>query len=170
LPQRTPLYLPLYLHRPTNPTCHRWGFLQTGSGVPLTELPLISRTITLPYTTLICRLAFNITSPPDTASVNIHGGYNISYPRLAIIDGEQDPWRPATPHAPAAQPWNRANTASEPFILIQGAVHHWDENGLFPNQTTAELPPQAVRETQEFEVMDVMEWMEEAKEYFVVGR
>jgi len=23
---------------------------------------------------------------------------------------------------------------SEPFILIDGAVHHWDENGLFPNQ------------------------------------
>lgn len=141
--------------------CTEWGFLQTGSGVPKDQLPLISRTLDLAYEEIICVDAFNITTPPNTESVNKYGGYNISYPRLAIIDGQEDPWRPATPHAFGYGAKERANTASEPFILIEGAVHHWDENGLFPNQTKATLPPQPVRETQEFEVQFVQEWMEE---------
>jgi len=56
---------------------------------------------------------------------------------------------------------DRPSTASEPFILIADAVHHYDENGLFPNQTTATLPPQPVADTQKMEVMFVQEWMEE---------
>ncbi|KAK3115734.1 hypothetical protein LTR53_004655 [Teratosphaeriaceae sp. CCFEE 6253] len=141
--------------------CTQWGYLQTGSGVPQNELPLISRTIDLAYNMLVCNYAFGIYGPPDTDAINKYGGYNISYPRLAIIDGEWDPWRPATPHAfgYGAQP--RKSTASEPFILIADAVHHWDENGLFPNQTTASLPPQPVAETQKMEIMFVQEWMEE---------
>jgi len=99
-------------------------------GVPAGEEPLISRTLDLAYESLICNYAFGIYGPPDTDAVNKYGGYNISYPRLAIIDGEWDPWRPATPHAfgYGAQP--RFSTASEPFILIPDAVHHWDENGV----------------------------------------
>ncbi len=99
-------------------------------GVPAGEEPLISRTLDLAYESLICNYAFGIYGPPDTDAVNKYGGYNISYPRLAIIDGEWDPWRPATPHAfgYGAQP--RFSTASEPFILIPQAVHHWDENGV----------------------------------------
>jgi hypothetical protein len=58
---------------------------------------------------------------------------------------------------------NRTSTASEPFILISEAVHHWDENGLFPNETVKTapdfLPPVPVHETQEQEVMFVKEWM-----------
>ena len=148
--------------------CTEWGFLQTGSGVPADQLPLISRTLDLPYESLICNLAFNITTPPNLDRVNKYGGYNISYPRLAIIDGQTDPWRPATPHAFEYGAENRTSTASEPFILIEGAVHHWDENGLFPNQTTAALPPQPVRETQEFETQFVLEWMEEWAEHCLI--
>ncbi|KAK1819439.1 hypothetical protein LTR12_006140 [Friedmanniomyces endolithicus] len=141
--------------------CTQWGFLQTGSGVPAGEEPLISRTLDLAYESLICNYAFGIYGPPDTDAVNKYGGYNISYPRLAIIDGEWDPWRPATPHAfgYGAQP--RFSTASEPFILIPDAVHHWDENGVFPNQTTATFPPPVIADTQKMEIMFVMEWMEE---------
>lgn len=139
--------------------CTQWGFLQTGASVPATQLPLISRTITLDYESLICRDAFNITTPPDTATINAYGGYNISYPRLAFIDGEQDPWRGATPHAPGAR--DRVSTTDEPFILIKGAVHHWDENGLFANETTGALPPGPVRETQMDEAVFVRAWMEE---------
>lgn len=139
--------------------CTEWGFLQTGSGVPANQLPLISRTIDLAYESIVCVDAFNITTPPDLEAVNKYGGYNISYPRLAIIDGQWDPWRPATAHAFEQGAKRRVSTASEPFILIADAVHHWDENGLFPNETTAELPPPAVADTQKEELQFVQEWM-----------
>ena len=99
--------------------CTEWGYLQTGSGVPQDQLPLISRTLDLDYMMIICNEAFGIYGPPNTTNVNKvrslsfapdrevqstnivnqYGGYDISYPRLAFIDGEWDPWRPATPHA-----------------------------------------------------------------------
>lgn len=139
--------------------CSQWGFLQTGSGVPANQLPLISRTLTLEYETMICRDAFNITTPPNTAIINAYGGYDIAYKRLAIIDGEDDPWRGASPHSPHAKP--RMSTTDEPFILIANAVHHWDENGLFPNETTASLPPAPVVNTQKQEVAFVKAWMKE---------
>ncbi|KAH6662855.1 putative serine protease K12H4.7 [Halenospora varia] len=127
--------------------CTQWGYLQTGSGVPSTQLPLISRTNDLEYESLVCRAAFNITTPANVTAINKYGGFGISYPRLAIVDGEQDPWRPACPHASPfnSTATNRTSTLSEPFILIEGAVHHWDENGLFANETVntpgEELPP-----------------------------
>lgn len=100
----------------------RWGYLQTGSGVPEDQLPLISRVIDLEFSSIICREAFNISKPANTEIINKHGGFEISYPRLAIIDGEADPWKPASPHAAAAPP--RESTVNEPFILMPGAVHH----------------------------------------------
>jgi hypothetical protein len=151
--------------------CTEWGFFQTGSGVPKDQLPLISRTNTLEYQSIICVDAFNITTPPNTDAVNKYGGFAISYPRLAMIDGEQDPWRPSTAHASPfnTTALNRTDTASQPFILIAGAVHHWDEYGLFPNETVNFppnfLPPLPVRHTQTREVQFVLEWMEEWAEH-----
>lgn len=49
--------------------CSEWGFLQTGSGVPKDQLSVISRTIDLEYTSLICKYAFNITEPSETEAV-----------------------------------------------------------------------------------------------------
>ncbi|KAL9130213.1 MAG: hypothetical protein Q9217_001558 [Psora testacea] len=141
--------------------CSQWGYLQTGSGVPANQLPLISRLLTLEYQTIICREAFNITQPPDTNAINKYGGYDIAYDRLAFIDGEVDPWRGASPHAPAAKP--RTSTTQQPFILIADAVHHWDENGLFPNETTPDLPPPPVADTQAQEIKFVGAWLEEWK-------
>ncbi|CAL8577457.1 hypothetical protein XPA_003285 [Xanthoria parietina] len=142
--------------------CTQWGYLQTGSGVPADRLPLVSRLLTLQYNSLICRYAFNITTPPDTDAINKYGGFNITYPRLAIIDGEEDPWRGASPHSVLAKNGgNRTSTIEEPFLLIEGAVHHWDENGLFPNETTATLPPAPVKEVQAQEVGFVKAWLEE---------
>lgn len=145
--------------------CTQWGYLQTGSGVPADQLPLVSRTNDLAYNSLICEYAFNITTPPNVTAINKYGGFGISYPRLAIIDGEWDPWRPATPHA---SPFNntvvnRTSTITEPFILIPEAVHHWDENGLFANETVNYpldfLPPPAIRDVQAEELAFVLEWM-----------
>lgn len=46
-------------------------------------------------------------------------------------------------------------------------MHHWDENGLFANETVntpgEELPPLPVRDTQSEELAFVLEWMEEWK-------
>lgn len=142
--------------------CVEWGYLQTGSGVPAGQLPLISRTIDLNYSSTICRSAFDINTPSQVERINQWGGFNFSYPRLAIVDGQHDPWRQATPHAIGLP--DRVSTDEEPFILIDSGVHHWDENGLFPNQTTNELPPAPVKEAQAQEVAFVKAWMEEWKE------
>ncbi|KAL9605349.1 MAG: hypothetical protein Q9179_001442 [Wetmoreana sp. 5 TL-2023] len=139
--------------------CTQWGFLQTGSGVPQDRLPLVSRLLTLEYNSIICRDAFNITTPPDTDAINKYGGFDIAYDRLAIVDGEQDPWREASPHSTLAR--NRTSTEERPFLLIPGAVHHWDENGLFANETREGLPPEPVREVQRQEVEFVKGWLEE---------
>jgi hypothetical protein len=108
--------------------CTQWGFLQTGSGVPADQLPLISRTQTLEYESIVCRDAFNITTPPDTEAVNKYGGFSIAYDRLAFVNGEVDPWRPSTPASPQAPNPNRTSTANMPFVVISGAVHHWVSN------------------------------------------
>ncbi|KAK8110265.1 uncharacterized protein PG998_006722 [Apiospora kogelbergensis] len=127
--------------------CTQWGYIQTGD--------------TPKYGSAICKTAFNLTKPADIDAINKHGGFGISYPRLAIVDGEWDPWRAATPHALGLA--DRVDTLDEPFKLIAKAVHHWDENGLFPNETTAELPPTAVVEVQKAEAHFVQKWMQEWK-------
>ncbi|KAI4864580.1 peptidase S28 [Hypoxylon rubiginosum] len=139
--------------------CTQWGYLQTGSGVPEDQLPLISRTIDVDYSALICREAFNLTKPADVEYINRVGGFNISYPRLAFIDGEWDPWRAAGVHALEVP--ERTNTPSEPYLLIDRAVHHWDENGVFPNETTADFPPAPVADTQKKMAEFVQGWMQE---------
>ncbi|KAK4649142.1 uncharacterized protein QC761_116420 [Podospora bellae-mahoneyi] len=139
--------------------CFEWGYLQTGSGVPADQLPLISRLINLEFTSTVCREAFNITTPSQVERINKHGGVNISYPRLAHVDGEWDPWRAASPHRIGLP--ERESTVSEPFILIEKGVHHWDENGLFPNETRPGLPPKPVADVQKAEAEFVKAWVEE---------
>ena len=41
------------------------------------------------------------------------------------------------------------------------ALHHYDENGLFPNETTARLPPAPVKECQSEEAAFVKAWVDE---------
>lgn len=144
--------------------CHQFGYLQTGSGVPATQLPLISRSIDLPYESIICVDAFNYTAPPNITAINKYGGFDIAYSRLAIIGGEADPWRPVTPLAQQFSPFtNRPNNTDQPLVLISGGVHHWDENGLFPNQTIATLPPAPIVQAQSKEAEIVMAWLKDFK-------
>ena len=79
--------------------CSEWGYLQVGSSWPKDSLPVISRTIDIEYTSFVCRAAFGIEEPSDVELINRYGGYDIAAERLAFVDGEWDPWRPATPHA-----------------------------------------------------------------------
>ncbi|KAI1169409.1 peptidase S28 [Nemania serpens] len=139
--------------------CTQWGYLQTGSGVPRNELPLISRTVDLEYSSVICRDAFNLTAKADVNAINKYGGFHLTYPRLAWVDGEWDPWRAAGVHAIGLP--KRESTTSEPYILISKAVHHWDENGLFPNETTPALPPAPVADAQGKEAVFVKKWVKE---------
>lgn len=127
--------------------------------MPDNQLPLISRTLKMEYVSIFCKLAFNITTPPDVDSINKLGGFDFSFPRVALIDGQVDPWRAATPHKIGLP--DRISTVSQPFLLIQGGVHHWDENGRFENETTSLLPPEPVRTVQRQEVEFVTEWLKE---------
>ncbi|KAK4549922.1 hypothetical protein LTR36_005223 [Oleoguttula mirabilis] len=165
--------------------CTQWGFLQTGASVPADQQPIISRLLDIPYEMLVCNYAFNITAPADVEAINKYGGYDIAYDRLAIIGGEWDPWRPATPQAYGYGAKNRTSTINEPDILIPKAVHHvslqlgcvsahqvgssanglqWDENGIFGNQTNSTFPPQTIQKTQSEERHFVHAWMEEWRE------
>ena len=101
--------------------------------------------------------------PPNINAINKYGGYDIAYDRLAFVDGEVDPWRGVSPHAPEAKP-RETSTIQQPFILIEDAVHHWDENGVFENETLAAgLPPKSVAEAQAQEVEFVRAWLAEWK-------
>ncbi|PBP17199.1 hypothetical protein BUE80_DR012130 [Diplocarpon rosae] len=145
--------------------CTEWGLWTTGSSYPQGKLPLISRVVNLEYSSQICRHAYGITTPPNLDAVNKHGGFKLSYPRLAFIDGEQDPWRPAGVHASPFNETavNRTDTASEPFLLIPGAGHHWDLNGVLPEERVDYppnyLPPPMIRDAQHLALMYVQQWL-----------
>lgn len=136
--------------------CTEWGYFQTGD-TPANIMPLVSRTLDLDYMSFPCKAGFNITTPPDTDKVNKYGGFDIEYPRLAIIGGNADPWRPATPLADNAR--KRKSTTEKPVLEIAHAVHHWEENGLFPNETTPILPPNQIVYAQQFIKDFVIEWL-----------
>ncbi|KAI0358821.1 peptidase S28 [Trametes cingulata] len=142
--------------------CTQWGFFMTPPPNP--AIPrIISKLVTLDYASLICKLAyppgehFKVPAEPNITAVNSLGGYNIAYDRLAIIDGEDDPWRGDTPHSPAAH-W-RPDTLLRPFKLIPGGVHHYDENGLADHSAE---PPQ-IQAIHEQEVAFVKAWLKDFK-------
>lgn len=137
--------------------CDSWGYLQNGDGVPEGTLPLISRTINLEYTSIACREAYKFERTSNVTDVNKYGGIDIEFDRLAFVDGETDPWREAGPHAFRAR--ERENTVNKPFILIEGAVHHWDENGVPEEETTPDFPPPPVQEAQKAQRDFVQAWL-----------
>lgn len=151
-----------YISRPYQ-YCTQWGYIQPGSSFPSEILPIVSRLMTLEYLTLPCRHGFNITEPAKVEEINQYGGFNITYSRLAHLGGETDPWRPASPLATRDEPTvlNHSSTVSEPIILIEGGVHHWDENGVFTNEATVELPPAQVANVQHQIAQFVRSWLME---------
>ncbi|KAJ0419892.1 serine carboxypeptidase S28-domain-containing protein [Aspergillus carlsbadensis] len=154
----------------TYQVCTEWGYFMPGSTVPSSIRPLLSRLITLEYASAVCPETFNISTPPDVSRINKHGGFDFSYPRVAILGGIADPWRDATPHAEGLE--GRTSTDEEPFILldvsedevwdgIRGGVHHWDQNGLSGEEVgEGRKPPGAVVELQREIVRFVGEWLE----------
>ncbi|KAL5501476.1 MGSCP1 [Sanghuangporus vaninii] len=113
--------------------CTEWGYFITAP--PAEDVPrIVSRLITLESSSRICHQAyppgehFSVPFLPNITAVNVLGDFSIAADRLAIIDGEVDPWRPATPHSEYAHV--RPDILSRPFKLIPDGVHHYDENGL----------------------------------------
>ncbi|KAL7285924.1 hypothetical protein ACG7TL_001038 [Trametes sanguinea] len=144
--------------------CTQWGFFMTPPPDP--AIPrIISKLITLPYASEICKLAyppghvFKVPAEPNITAVNSLGGYNIAYDRLAIIDGQWDPWRGDTPHSPDPAAHPRPDTTIRPFKLIPQGVHHYDENGLADH---SQEPPQ-IRAIHEQEVEFVKAWLKDFK-------
>ncbi|KAK2593439.1 hypothetical protein QQS21_008856 [Conoideocrella luteorostrata] len=141
-------------------TCTEWGYFLSGESTPKDRLPMVSRALTAEFSSYDCKASFNITTRPDVDIINKHGGFNFSYPRLALIDGKQDPWRCAGSHAIGLP--GRESTTSEPFELIDWGVHHWDEFGLSDDaEREPGLPPKQVVDIQQKEVQIVKDWLKE---------
>lgn len=141
-------------------TIVRWGYYVSGSGVPKNILGILSRAVTLEYAASGCSEAFGITTPPNVESINRLGGSSFSYPRVAIIDGKQDPWRAATPHKIGANTC-RQSTTEQPFILIDPATHHWDEDDVPASQYRPGYPPPQIVDVHNQEVAFVKAWINE---------
>lgn len=92
--------------------------------------------------------------------INRLGGFKFSYPRVAIIDGKQDPWRAATPHKIGVNE-DRKSTTSEPFILIDYATHHWDEFDVPQSEYEPGYPPKQIVDVHNQEVAFVKAWLKE---------
>ncbi|CAE7121416.1 unnamed protein product [Rhizoctonia solani] len=116
--------------------CTEWGYF-VGAPPNKAHPTIVSRRLTLEYTSAICRQAFppgeHVTVPewPNVTVVNALGDYGLAADRLAFINGDEDPWLPATPHSPHAP--ERDDTIMRPFKLIRTGVHHHDQNGVEPH-------------------------------------
>lgn len=66
---------------------------------PLEGPSIVSKFVTLDYTTKICRQAYlpgkhyAVPNWPNVTDVNARGDYALEAHRLAYIDGSADPWR-----------------------------------------------------------------------------
>ncbi|KAI5450429.1 Serine carboxypeptidase S28 [Naganishia albida] len=139
--------------------CENWGYFMPA---PLEGPRIVSKFLTLNHTSKICVAAFPPgkrfrLSPdgPDVDRVNKRGGFDLAADRLAFIDGDSDPWRPATPQSDYAV--KRNDTLLRPVKLIPNAVHHFDENGLLdPSEE-----PKRIRRVHAEEVEFVKSWLEQ---------
>ncbi|TFK34727.1 serine carboxypeptidase S28-domain-containing protein [Crucibulum laeve] len=142
--------------------CTEWGYFTTAP--PDQNQPrIVSKLLTLGYESKTCKQAFppgehfTIPNLPNITAVNILGDFAIAADRLAIIDGEVDPWRPDTPHSDDAA--DREDTILRPFKLIPDGVHHYDEYGL---ENLLEEPPE-IRKIHGEMIVFVMEWLKDWK-------
>ncbi|KAF7298731.1 hypothetical protein MIND_00820600 [Mycena indigotica] len=142
--------------------CTEWGYFATAPPDP--DYPrIVSKLLTLNYEAKICRQAFPpgkhfvVPTMPNVTVVNELGDFDIAADRLAIIDGEIDPWRPATPHSDYA--FEREDTVLRPFKLIPGGVHHYDEWGLLDLMQE----PEEIRKIHEEMIFFVREWLKDWK-------
>ncbi|SAM70655.1 uncharacterized protein UBRO_00459 [Ustilago bromivora] len=158
--------------------CSTWGYIMTAPPLPR-YLPtpdgkskyfvssgpkLLSTLLDYDYAHEICEKGFpagqhlTMRERPDIDEVNRLGNFNLSVDRLAFVDGQYDPWRPATVHSEEfASGGARADTIQRPFKLIPDCWHHCDENGLKDDKKT----PERVRLIHEQQVEFVKQWLKQ---------
>lgn len=129
--------------------CTEWGYFQNSS--PGTKDSLISKLLDLEYNSRTCQFAFGSSVPktPNTTMVNQYGDFDLEARRLAFIDGSHDPWLYATVHSPLIH-----NRTLENGVVIDGGIHHWDENGN-------DDEPEEIRKVHQKEIEWVKGWVEE---------
>jgi hypothetical protein len=90
--------------------------------------------------------------------VNELGSFALSSSRLAIINGQYDPWRPASGHSEEyAFGGARHDSLDRPFILIPDCWHHCDSN---TQRKDGDAPPKRVADVQAREVQFVKHWLQ----------
>ncbi|KZT61024.1 hypothetical protein CALCODRAFT_491674 [Calocera cornea HHB12733] len=140
--------------------CTEWGYFMAAP--PYASI--VSQYLQVDYTAANCQAAFPngdrfiIPAWPNVTVVNELGSYGIAAERLALIDGEWDPWRPRTPHSLHAP--IRNDTVSQPFKLIPTGVHHYDENGL----ANLAKEPAHIQKIHHEEIAFVKAWLAEWEE------
>ncbi|KAJ7213797.1 peptidase S28 [Mycena rebaudengoi] len=144
--------------------CTQWAFFD--SPPPDHSIPsMLSKFVDVDYSSKICKQAyppgdfFQVPPMPNIEDVNKLGGFNIAHDRLAIIDGEVDPWRFDCPHSFIGPTEFREDTPLRPFKLIPNAVHHYDENGLADH---SQEPPE-IQAIHQQEVDFVKGWLADFK-------
>ncbi|SDA03047.1 BZ3500_MvSof-1268-A1-R1_Chr11-1g03276 [Microbotryum saponariae] len=139
------------------PYCTEYGFFITSS--PNANRRLVSKRINLKYSSEICHLAFppgklvSVPKTPQIKRIERYGGLAMKGSRLAFVDGSEDPWLYATRHSSHAK--KRPDTLSGPYKLIEGGVHHWDENGRPKGE------PKIIREIHAEEIKFVGHWIDQ---------
>ncbi|KIW82846.1 hypothetical protein Z517_02089 [Fonsecaea pedrosoi CBS 271.37] len=141
-------------------TCIEQGAYQLPQ--PHGKPSLLSRVIGLDYTQQWCTWAFPpgplspqaVPSPdgPNLTWYNNYGDFNISAPRLALIDGGSDVWRDVCYHGRNASIRYGPNQ-----MLITGGGHHWDSSGIL--NISAE--PDFIKAAHEWEIRQVVGWLDE---------
>ncbi|EPQ32464.1 uncharacterized protein PFL1_00659 [Pseudozyma flocculosa PF-1] len=152
--------------------CTTWGYIMTSppvaaawtkEGRPIASGPkLISTLVDYDFAHDICVRGFpkgevnEVPPRPRVDEVNELGGFDIQMDRLAFVDGQFDPWRPATLHS---EEFNyggaRPDTVLRPFQLIPHCWHHCDENGVRDPAKTAKR----VQKIHDAQIGYVREWL-----------
>ncbi|KAF5360739.1 hypothetical protein D9756_005098 [Leucocoprinus leucothites] len=136
--------------------------LHTTSPPDLEQPRILSRLVTLPYLSKICKQAYlpgkfiQVPPLPNVTAASRKARFCPPYPSILTplpLFSIVDPWRPDTPHSDDAR--SRPDTTLRPFKLIPGAVHHWDEYGLA--DLTQE--PEEIQQIHAEEVAFVEAWL-----------
>lgn len=140
-------------------TCIEQGAYQTAPYSNSTP-SLISRVLQVDYTQQWCSWAFQDAVPatgPNLTYYEQYGGFNISAPRLALIDGSADVWNQLCYHSLNATAAHDGVRYGENQQFINGAGHHWDSYGIL--NISAE--PDYIRAAHEWEIRKVNDWLQQ---------
>ena len=151
-------------------TCNEFGFWQVAPPVqdvdahpPRYSGPkIVSSAVDVHYMTEVCRKGYakgrhyNLPSTPHTDWINHYGNVNIDMDRLAIINAQWDPWRPATQHSEEfAYGGVRTSTYERPFHLIPDCWHTCE---IYSYQDLSK-EPERIRTIHENELKWVRYWL-----------